>query len=92
MNNKTSIQGPDKITLSKKDDKDSMLEELSELEHDQWMKWAKDLMKKEQLTKERTDRWEKECFMPYADLTEEMKDFDREWARKAIKITEKYKK
>ncbi len=92
MENKTSIQGPDKIVLSKKDDNEALLEELSELEHEQWMKWAKDIAKKETLSKTRTDRWENECFKPYSELTEEMKEFDREWAKKVIEIVDKFNK
>lgn len=92
MKNKTSIQGPDKIVISKKEEHDSLLEELSELEHEQWMKWAKDIAKTEKITPERLKRWEEDCFKPYDDLTEKLKEFDREWARKVIAIVEKNKK
>lgn len=71
--------------------KESVLEKLAKLEHDQWMKWAKDIMKKEDLSEERVNRWEEECFMPYDDLSEDMKEFDREWARKVLKIMDENK-
>jgi gas vesicle protein len=76
------------------------LEELAELEHEQWMKWAKNLLPtlkkivndfdkdtKNDIEK-RIKRWKEECFKDYKDLTEEMKEFDREWARKVLKIVE----
>ena len=64
-------------------DKNILIERLAELEHNQWMAWAKRLMETETLSPERIERW-KSCMVPYADLTEEMKEFDREWARKAL--------
>ncbi len=69
--------------------KKKIIEELAELEHDQWQKWAKDILQSEDITKERADRWKEESFKPYKDLTEEQKDMDREWARKVLKIVNK---
>lgn len=66
--------------------KKKIVEELAELEHEQWMYWAKDILKTEDITEERAKRWEKESFKPYKNLTEEQKDMDREWARKVLKI------
>ena len=74
------------------DDGNEMREELADLEHEQWMKWAKDIIKSEDISKDRKERWEKECFKPYSKLSNEMKDFDREWADKVIKIFNKYNK
>lgn len=62
-------------------------EKLSELEHEQWMKWAKTVLKEEEISEKREKRWKKD-FVPYKDLPEETKDFDREWADKVIKIIE----
>jgi len=62
-----------------------LLERLSSLEHDQWMNWAKTILKTENISKERAERWE-ECFVPYSNLTEEMKEYDREYARKVIDL------
>jgi hypothetical protein len=67
-----------------------LIEELSDLEHEQWMGWAKDILKSEDITKERSDRWEEDSFKPYSELTEEQKDMDREWAEKVLKIVKKY--
>lgn len=71
--------------------KGDLREELADLEHEQWMKWAKDILKSEDISKDRAKRWKKECFKPYDKLSEEMKDFDREWADKVLKIVEKHK-
>ncbi len=68
-----------------------LIEELAELEHDQWMKWAKDILKSEDITEERAKRWKKESFKSYKDLSEEQKDMDREWAEKVMKIVNKHK-
>lgn len=78
------------IIASKYKNKDKdIIEKLASLEHDQWMEWAKNILKEEKISKKRKDRWEKECFKPYEDLSEEMKEFDRKWARKALKIVKK---
>ena len=60
-------------------------EKLAELEHQQWVEWSKDIADKEELSKERLDRW-KGLWCDYKDLTEEKKDQDREWADKVLKI------
>jgi hypothetical protein len=62
------------------------LEQLASLEHDQWMEWAKALLKSEPgISKERKERWEK-LFVPYSELTEESKEQDRIYARKILEI------
>lgn len=62
------------------------LEQLASLEHDQWMEWAKSLLKAEPgISKERKERWEK-LFVPYKDLSESSKEQDRVYARKALEI------
>ena len=76
-----------KIIISEKK-KDKLLEEISELEHKQWMEWAKTILKEEDISEEREKRWKKD-FKDYKDLPEDVKEFDREWARKVIKILEK---
>ena len=80
-----------KIIISEKmENKKELIEKLAKLEHDQWMLWAKDILKSEDITKERSDRWKKESFKPYKDLTEEQKDMDREWAEKVYNIVKGY--
>ncbi len=76
-----------KIILSEnRKKKNKIIEKLAELEHEQWMKWAKDILKTENITEERVKRWKEESFKPYKDLTEEQKDMDREWAEKVYNI------
>ena len=62
------------------------MEQLAALEHDQWIEWAKALLKSEPgISKERKERWEK-LFVPYKDLSEESKEQDRVYARKIIEL------
>lgn len=70
--------------------KNKIKEELAELEHIQWEEWSKDIAKKEDISKERLDRWRK-YWIKYKDLDEETKDEDRKWAEKALKIFLKHK-
>lgn len=63
------------------------LEKLAALEHAQWIKWAKNIMKTEDLSPERVKRWKK-LFVAYDKLKEKDKDDDRIWARKVIKVSE----
>jgi len=73
-------------------DLNKLREEIAALEHEQWMEWAKTLMKKENLSQERMDRWGL-LLKPYNQLTEEQKDQDRIWADKVLGIIEEaYKK
>ncbi len=62
-----------------------ILEQLAALEHDQWVAWSQQIAKTEKISPERLARWES-LWIPYAQLTEEQKDSDRDWARKAYNI------
>lgn len=64
---------------------DKLIENLAELEHEQWMDWAKSIIKTENISKERVKRW-KTLFIKFKNLSEEMKNLDREWAKKVLKI------
>ena len=66
-----------------------LVEELAELEHEQWIEWSKDIAKEEDLSEDRIKRWEEECWKPYKELSDKMKEFDREWAKKVLKIIRK---
>lgn len=63
-----------------------LLEALSALVHKQWLGWSKGIAEEEDLTDERMDRWEEECWMPYSQLSEEQKEKDRVEARQIIKL------
>ncbi len=69
--------------------KKKIIEELAELEHEQWEEWSKDISKKEDISKERLDRWKK-YWVDYNKLKEDVKDDDREWAEKVLKIIGDY--
>lgn len=63
-----------------------LVEALAEFEHEQWMAWARNLLEKEpNISEARKQRWAG-LLVPYADLSEEMKEADREWARGVGKI------
>jgi len=49
------------------------------------MDWAKSIIKTENISKERVKRW-KTLFIKYKNLSEEMKNLDREWAKRVLKI------
>ena len=68
-----------------------IIESLAELEHEQWMKWADTIMQTEKISDSRFARWAS-CMIPYAELSEEMKEHDRVWARQALAILRKANK
>lgn len=81
--------------------KNKLREKLAELEHEQWQNWSykikEELDKIHQLIvndkgyearlliSKIRNRWQ-ENWIPYKQLSEKTKDFDREWADKALKI------
>jgi len=62
-----------------------LLEKLAKLEHKQWMTWSKATAREVHQT--RRSRWEK-YWVPYKDLSEEVKEHDRKWARKILELPE----
>ncbi len=58
------------------------VERVAEVEHEQWMAWSQSVAP--EVSEERRARWKK-YWIPYKDLPDEVKELDREWARKAIK-------
>jgi len=67
---------------------EEIIEGLAELEHDQWMSWADSIMKSEKISDNIFARWAS-LMIPYSELSEEMKEYDRVWARKALAILRK---
>lgn len=62
-----------------------MIEELAEKIHAQlWEPWAKSIISSENISQERVDRWNMECFKPYSELSEEMKELDRQMVYKLL--------
>ncbi|MGX1931228.1 hypothetical protein [Flagellimonas sp. 2504JD4-2] len=68
---------------------EELLEQLAELEHQQWMEWAKTLIQKENLSKETFTRWQS-FFVPYEKLSEDVKELDRNYAKKVIALVKKH--
>jgi hypothetical protein len=66
-------------------ERDDLLERLAELEHEQWVAWSKAVAP--EVAAERRRRWQ-ECWVPYRDLPEDVKDLDRAWARKVLALLE----
>jgi len=75
-------------------------EELSDLEHQQWMSWTKWIYNqfceyaiegKHLLVEDLVERWKKN-WQPYSELDEKTKDADRIWADKILADLEKKKK
>jgi hypothetical protein len=64
-----------------------LLEELADLEHQQWMHWSQYIAENYDIPDELREKWQ-ENWEPYSKLSEEMKEKDRKWARKALKIME----
>ena len=66
-------------------DANLICEKLADLEHEQWIQWSKTIAEREPISEETKKRWEK-YWVPYSELTEEVKEYDRKWARKAMAI------
>jgi len=62
-----------------------VLETLAALEHEQWVSWSRSLAATEHLSEARVERWQR-LWVPYADLSEQEKEADREWARRVLEI------
>ena len=60
-----------------------LIEALAEIEHEQWRHWSQAVAPKV-LTGIR-DSWQK-SWVDYAELTEELKEADRVWARKVVAL------
>ena len=63
-----------------------LVERVARLEHQQWMEWSKSVA--DEVSPERRARWE-QYWVPYDRLPEDIKELDREWARKVIREFEK---
>jgi len=63
-----------------------LIEELSNVEHIQWMSWAAAIEK--YVPKEIAERWKKN-WKPYNQLSEDEKDKDRRWAMCIYSVLQK---
>ena len=73
-----------KLIISE-DYENQLIEKLADLEHNQWWEWSRELSRKEKLSKERLDRWDK-LWTFYKFLSEKLKEQDRIYARKVVDI------
>ena len=70
-----------KIDWIKKD----FIEELANLEHEQWQHWTKYFLRYHHCKNYRK-RWKKQCQTKYKDLSETEKKSDKVWAEKVVKL------
>ena len=69
----------------------SLLERLAALEHEQWIEWTHLVVGQErnnEISLHLLKKWEKN-WIPYDKLPENLKEFDRVWARRVIDIIHK---
>lgn len=64
--------------------KNDLLEKLAALEHEQWAAWTQHLLAHQ--TPENLAKWQRQIQATYGDLTEDEKESDRIWARKALEL------
>lgn len=64
--------------------KDVLRERLAALEHTQWAHWTTYML--DNITPENIERWREQCKTEYADLTEDEKRSDRNWADQVLDI------
>ena len=74
-----------KLALNPTDD---LVEALAEIEHEQWMHWSQAVAPK--VLSGISDNW-RSSWVDYAELTEDLKEADREWARKVVTLLRKRK-
>ena len=84
---------------------ENLLEDLAELEHQQWAHWTKYMLDRLAQLEAKLDGnapykayfelsqqkqdWRRQIATPYSELTEKEKDSDRSWASKSLEITAK---
>jgi hypothetical protein len=67
--------------------RNELIEKLANLEHEQWCYWTHQLVSAGRIPDWLVKKW-KANWVRYADLPEEVKEMDREWARRALAIVE----
>lgn len=72
-------------TLALVDEGEPIVELLAALEHDQWEAWSRRVADEEDLSTERMGRW-RSYWVPYEDLPDDVKEYDREYARQVLSL------
>lgn len=69
--------------------REDLVDELADDEHEQWRYWINWIINNhgEELPSELVEKWE-ENDVDYSELSEELKEKDRKWARKAVETIE----
>jgi hypothetical protein len=62
---------------------DELIEELAKIEHQQWMHWSQAVAA--QVPPVTREKW-KGSWVDYDELTDELKEADRVWARRVVTI------
>lgn len=62
---------------------DDLVEVLAKIEHTQWMHWSQAVAM--EVNPATRDKWQR-SWVDYAELTEELKDADRVWARGVLTL------
>ena len=60
-----------------------LIEALAEIEHEQWMHWSQSAAG--EVSDATRNKWQR-SWVAYAELSDEMKEADRVWARKVVKL------
>lgn len=76
---------------------ENLIEQLAELEHEQWRSWTKYISQDKTKSRKLCPEWWNDTFMKwgknwksYKNLSEQEKEKDRQWARKVLNIIERY--
>lgn len=64
-----------------------LLEEISKLIHEEWVEWAKQI--EHEISDERKARWQT-VYCDYDELSEEMKDKDRDYGKKVLAMLKNF--
>jgi len=62
---------------------DELMEALAEIEHEQWLHWSQAVAA--DVTATTRDKWQR-AWVGYDELTEDLKEADRIWARKVVTL------
>ena len=62
-----------------------LLEVLADLEHEQWIYWSQAMAVQGFIPQHKLDRWSP-LWVPYRDLPEASKEFDRVFARRVLEV------
>ena len=62
---------------------EDLIETLARVEHEQWMHWSQTVAA--EVPAATREKW-RHSWVPYQDLTDELKEADRVWARKVLAV------